>query len=73
MRQCDGLNDLTDERTPQGEVGYSFDNARRRASMTVVGQLSVSYGWDNANRLLGIAQGTTSILSPMTTRTERPR
>ena len=29
--------------------------------MTVVGQPTVSYGWDNANRLTGITQGSTSI------------
>ena len=28
--------------------------------MTVVGQPTVSYGWDNANRLIGITQGTTT-------------
>jgi RHS repeat-associated protein len=61
MRQYDLLNDLTDEQTPQGEVGYLYDNARRRQSMTVVGQPTVSYGWDNANRLTGITQGSTSI------------
>jgi RHS repeat-associated protein len=62
MRQyTDGLDDLTDEQTPQGEVGYQYDIARRRQSMTVVGQPTVSYGWDNANRLTGITQGSTSI------------
>ena len=61
MRQYDGLDDLTDEQTAQGEVGYLYDNARRRQTMTVVGQPTVSYGWDNANRLTGITQGTTSI------------
>ena len=29
--------------------------------MTVVGQPTVSYGWDNANRLTGITQGSASI------------
>ena len=37
-----------DEQTAQGEVGYLYDNARRRQTMTVVGQPTVSYGWDNA-------------------------
>ena len=50
-----------DEQTAQGEVGYLYDNARRRQTMTVVGQPTVSYGWDNANRLTGITQGTTSV------------
>jgi hypothetical protein len=44
----DGLDDLTDEQTAQGEVGYLYEIARRRQSMTVVGQPTVSYGWDNA-------------------------
>jgi RHS repeat-associated protein len=61
MRQYDGLDDLTDEQTAQGEVGYLYDNARRRQTMTVVGQPTVSYGWDTANRLTGITQGTTSV------------
>jgi len=61
MRQYDGLDDLTDEQTAQGEVGYLFDNARRRQAMTVVGQPTVSYVWDNANRLTGITQGTASV------------
>jgi YD repeat-containing protein len=61
MRQYDLLDDLTDEQTAQGEVGYQYDNAQRRTAMTVVGQPTVSYSWDNANRLTGITQGSTSI------------
>lgn len=61
MRQYDLLDDLTDEQTPQGEVGYQYDNARRRLSIAVVGQPTVSYGWDDANRLTGITQGSGSI------------
>jgi YD repeat-containing protein len=61
VRQYDGLDDLTDEQTAQGEVGYFYDNARRRQTMTVVGQPTVSYGWDDANRLTGIIQGSASI------------
>ena len=61
IRQYDLLDDLTDEQTAQGEVGYQYDNASRRQMMTVVGQPSVSYGWDNADRLTGITQGSASI------------
>src|SRR5271163_3475637 len=61
-RTYDGLDDLTDEQTPQGEIGYTYDNARRRESMTVAGQSQVSYSWDNANRLNGITEGTTSVV-----------
>ena len=55
------MDDLTDEQSAQGEVGYLFDNARRRQTMTVVGQPTVSYSWDNANRLTRITQGSASI------------
>ena len=61
MRTFDGLNDLTDEQTPQGEVTYAYDAARRRTSMTVVGQNAVSYTYDNANRLTQIAQGSSTV------------
>ncbi len=61
-RTYDGLDDLTDEQTPTGEVSYAYDNARRRTSMTVVGQpAAASYAWDNANRLTGITQGSASV------------
>jgi len=48
MRVFDGLNDLTDEQTPQGEVTYAYDVARRRTSMTVVGRSGVSYTYARA-------------------------
>ncbi len=61
-RTYDGLDDLTDEQTANGEVSYGYDNARRRTSMTVVGQpAAASYAWDNANRLTGITQGSASV------------
>jgi RHS repeat-associated protein len=62
MRHYDGLDNLTEEQTERGEVGYFYDIASRRQTMTVVGQPSMSYSWDNANRLTGIIQGSTSIL-----------
>ena len=41
----DGLDDLIDEQTANGEVSYGYDNAGRRSSMTVVGQpAAASYG-----------------------------
>ena len=60
-RAHDGLDDLVDEQTPQGEISYSYDLARRRQSMTVVGQQPVGYSWDNANRLLAITQGSATV------------
>ncbi len=60
-RTYDGLDRLTEEQTPQGEVSYGYDNANRRTSMQVVGQTQVSYAWDNANRLTAITQGGSSV------------
>jgi YD repeat-containing protein len=57
----DGLDDLLQEATQQGTVNWTYDFARRRQSMTVAGQPTVSYSWDNANRLTGITRGATSI------------
>ncbi len=62
MRAYDGLDDLTEEQTPQGAVSYTYDNAGRRLTMAVPGQSQTSYAWDNANRLTGITQGTTSVI-----------
>ncbi len=60
-RHYDGLNDLTQEVTPQGTVNYAYDNAGRRSTMQVVGQTQVAYTWDNANRLTAVAQGSQSV------------
>ena len=61
-RTYDGLDRLTQEVTPQGTVNYTYDNASRRATMTVVGQTQVVYTYDNANRLTNIQQGTSNIV-----------
>jgi RHS repeat-associated protein len=55
-RVYDGLDRLTSETTPQGTVGYTYDNVGRRLTMTVPGQSTVNYCWDNANRLNGVSQ-----------------
>jgi RHS repeat-associated protein len=60
-RGYDGLDQLTQEVTPQGTVNYTYDNASRRATMTVVGQTQVVYTYDNANRLTTITQGTSTV------------
>jgi YD repeat-containing protein len=57
-RTYDGLNDLTQEATPQGTINYTYDNAGRRSTMQVVGQTQATYTIDNANRLTGITQGS---------------
>jgi RHS repeat-associated protein len=61
-RTYDGLDRLTQEVTPEGTVNYTYDNASRRATMTVVGQPQVVYTYDNANRLTNIQQGTSNIV-----------
>lgn len=60
-RTYDGLDRLTQEVTSEGTVNYTYDNASRRATMTVVGQPQVTYTYDNANRLTQIAQGSDTV------------
>lgn len=60
-RTYDGLDRLTQEVTAQGTLTYTYDNASRRATMTVAGQPIVSYTYDNANRLTNIQQGTSTV------------
>jgi RHS repeat-associated protein len=60
-RSYDGLDRLTGEQSPQGDVTYSYDNANRRTSMTVAGQPAVNYSWDNANRLTQITQNGNTV------------
>jgi len=62
VRGYDGLDRLGSDGTPQGTVGYTYDNAGRRASLTVPGQTVVNYTFDDANRLTQITQGTTTVL-----------
>ncbi|OQW62895.1 MAG: hypothetical protein BVN28_04890 [Nitrospira sp. ST-bin4] len=60
-RTYDGLDRLTQEVTPQGQIDYAYDNASRRTSLTVAGQTAVTYTYDNANRLTQIAQGSATV------------
>jgi RHS repeat-associated protein len=60
-RTYDGLDRLTQEVTPEGTVNYTYDNASRRATMTVVGQTQVTYTYDNADRLTQVQQGTSTV------------
>lgn len=60
-RTYDGLDRLTQEVTPQGQIDYTYDTASRRTSMTVAGQTAVNYTYDNANRLTTITQGTPTV------------
>ncbi len=47
-RTYDNFDNLIDEQTPQGEVTYTYDAARRLQTRTVVGETPVSFAWDNA-------------------------
>ncbi|MEQ1627965.1 MAG: RHS repeat-associated core domain-containing protein [Nitrospira sp.] len=60
-RTYDGLDRLTQEVTAQGTLTYTYDNASRRATMTVAGQPTVTYTYDNANRLTQITQGSSLV------------
>jgi RHS repeat-associated protein len=60
-RTYDGLDRLTEEVTPQGQLDYVYDAANRRTSMTVAGQTAVTYSYDNANRLTQVQQGTSTV------------
>jgi RHS repeat-associated protein len=60
-RTYDLLDRLTEEVTPEGTVSYTYDDAGRRASMTVAGQTPLSYTFDDADRLTGITQGSAAV------------
>jgi RHS repeat-associated protein len=60
-RTYDLLDRLTQETTPQAQIGYTYDAANRRQTMTVSGQATTNYTFDNANRLTQIAQGTVTV------------
>ncbi|MDC8448224.1 MAG: hypothetical protein LV473_07690, partial [Nitrospira sp.] len=60
-RTYDDLDRLTQEVTAQGTVNYTYDNASRRVTMTIVGQPQVTYTYDNANRLTTITQNTSTV------------
>jgi RHS repeat-associated protein len=57
----EALDRLQQGVTPQGTVSYAYDNANRRASMTVLGQPAVTYGYDAADRLTSLTQGAASV------------
>lgn len=57
-RQYDGLDRMTRETVPLGQVDYGYTATSLRQSMTVSGQPAVTYGWDAASRLTTITQGT---------------
>jgi len=53
-----GLDKLIEEQSPQGQISYTYYPNGLRETMTVQGQPSVGYSYDNADRLTQISQGT---------------
>jgi RHS repeat-associated protein len=60
-RTYDGLDDLTSETTPQGNVTYTYDLMGRRTSLTAKGQPSVHYLYDDDNHLIKETQGSATV------------
>ena len=61
VRGYDGLDRLMSEQTPQGTVGYTYDAAGRRQTMTPGSQATVTYTFDAANRLTSLVQGLETV------------
>lgn len=57
----DGYDQLTGEQGPHGVVGYSYDVAGRRSSMTVPGQTPTGYSYDAAGRLTGVTRRSQNV------------
>jgi RHS repeat-associated protein len=57
----DDFDHVASEGTPQGTVGYTYDAAGRRISMSVPGQSTTIYTYDSANELTQIAQGAFTV------------
>jgi len=60
-RGYDGLGRVTSETTSVGTVSYTYDDAGRRATMSVPNQSQVSYTYDDADRLTQITQGSDTV------------
>lgn len=60
-RDFDGLDRLTREQSPQGQIDYTYYANGLRHTLTVQGQSAITYSYDNADRPTQIAQGTTSV------------
>jgi RHS repeat-associated protein len=57
----DRLKTETAPNAPRGGIVYTYDNADRRATTQVGNLAAVVYGYNNANQLTSITQGTSSV------------
>jgi RHS repeat-associated protein len=58
----DGLNRLTEEQSPQGQVVYAYNLTNPRVQMTVNSNPTINYTFDAATRLTNIVQGSNSVV-----------
>jgi len=59
----DALGRQTAETGPLGTLGYGYDLAGRRTSITWPDAVVVNYGWDLSNQVTTITQGSSSLLA----------
>lgn len=62
-RNYDGLDNISLETSSLGSVTYTHDSASRRETMTVAGQSTIGYCYDNADRVTTILDGTDCVAS----------
>jgi YD repeat-containing protein len=60
-RSFDGLDQLMDETSPQGQVSYTCYPNGLRQTMKVPSQAIVSYQYDDADRITEISQGNITV------------
>lgn len=61
-QQYNLLDQLTQESGPQGTINYLYDAAGRRSTVTIAGQANaLAYGFDAANRLTSLTQGSVAV------------
>jgi RHS repeat-associated protein len=61
VRGYDDFDRVQSETTPLGSIGYTYDDAGRRQTMTASGQSQVVYTFDDADRLSGVTSGSVSV------------
>jgi len=64
-RQYDGLDDLTQEVTPQGTINYGYDNAGRRMKKTISGAIT-QFLYDGLNPVQELNSGNGVVANLLT-------